>query len=168
MSLSVPSIRRAAACAALLLSGCASFVNPGALPVGSPIGDVTAKLGPATADYAQPDGARRLEYSGGTYGLRTWMLDFDATGALRAAAQVRKEASFNQILAGTGQDEVLRRLGHPSRIWPLPFQKQMVWSYRYETPFCQWFQIGMGYDGRVVDTGYAPDPGCDDDVLPQR
>jgi hypothetical protein len=36
-----------------------------------------------------------------------------------------------------------------------------VWSYRYWTPFCQWFQVSVGDDGKVVETGYGIDPMCD-------
>ncbi|MFG5409291.1 hypothetical protein ABXN37_15760 [Piscinibacter sakaiensis] len=106
---------------------------------------------------------RRLEYGGGSFGRFTWMLDFDAADRLLASAQVRTEARFNAVRAGIGQDELLRTLGRPSNVRGLSFQKQNVWSWRYDSPFCQWFQVGVGYDGRVVDTSYGPDPLCDDD-----
>ena len=54
-----------------------------------------------------------------------------------------------------------RSLGTPSTIWNLGFQSQNVWAYRFENPFCQWFQVGIGSDGKVVDTAYGPDPICD-------
>jgi hypothetical protein len=77
--------------------------------------------------------------------------------------QVLTEARFNTITAGMTAEQVRSRIGRPSTTWPLSRQKQLVWSYRYETPFCQWFMVGMGLDNRVVDTAYGPDPLCDDD-----
>jgi len=38
----------------------------------------------------------------------------------------------------------------------------VVWAYRYETPFCRWFQVGIDPQGKVVDTAYGPDPLCDE------
>ena len=116
-----------------------------------------------TCRSTQPAGRRaRLEYAGGAFGPLTWMFDFDAGDRLLASAQVRNEARFNAIRAGMDSEQVLRAIGQPSTIWPLGFQSQNVWAYRYESPFCQWFQVGVGYDGKVVDTAYGPDPLCED------
>jgi hypothetical protein len=157
------SNRRAADFIALcvcLLSACAS-VTSDRLAVGTPLPDVVRGSGPASFEYALPNAAKRLEYTGGTYGKHTWMLDFNAAGALTNSAQVRTESRFNQVLAGMSGDEVLLRLGHPSEQSVLSFQKQTVWSYRFEGPFCVWFQVGLNAEGSVVDTGYLPDPMCE-------
>ena len=58
---------------------------------------------------------------------------------------------------------VLSRIGRPATTWPIAYQRQIVWSYRYESPFCQWFMVGMGQEGKVVDTAYGPDPLCEPD-----
>lgn len=157
------------------LAACAGLPT---LAPGTPRDQVMAAMGPPSAEFelrpgaAEPpalridpagQGVRRLEYSGGSFGKFTTMLDFDAAGRLLASAQVRNEARFNAVRAGMTQDELLRALGHPSNVRGLSFQKQNVWSYRYDSPFCQWFQVGVGYDGKVVDTAYGPDPLCDDD-----
>jgi hypothetical protein len=162
---------------AACLSGCATM-GPAAVAPGSVRSQVEQRLGPPTAvhewrvplsdsPYLQVDtsgrAVRRLEYAGGSFGKFTWMFDFDAEDRLLASAQVRSEARFNAITAGMSQQDLRRVLGAPSRIWPLSFQKQNVWGYRYDSPFCQWFQVGVGYDGRVIDTAYGPDPLCDDD-----
>lgn len=157
------SDRRAAfalALAACVLGACAA-VAPGRLAAGTPVADVVRGLGPASFEYALPNAAKRLEYTGGTYGKQTWMLDFNAAGLLTGNAQVRMENRFNQVLVGMSRDDVLLRLGHPSETSVLSFQKQTVWSYRFEGPFCVWFQVGLGVDGRVADTGYLPDPICE-------
>jgi hypothetical protein len=149
-----------AAAAMCFLTACAS-VTPGRLSAGTPLSDVIRGLGPASFEYALPNAAKRLEYAGGTYGKHTWMIDFNAAGELTRSEQVHTEGRFNQVLTGMTRDEVLLRLGHPSEQSLIAFQKQTVWSYRFEGPFCVWFQVGLGADGRVVDTGYLPDPLCE-------
>ena len=146
--------------AALALSACATH-TPNRLPIDTPMADALRSLGPASHQYELPDATKRLEYSGGTYGKHTWMLDFNAAGQLTARTQVRTEMRFNQVLAGMTQAEVLQRIGHPSEQSVLAYQKQTVWSYRYEGPFCIWFLVGLAADGRVVDTAYLPDPICE-------
>ena len=173
-----PWVRRfwVIACAGLL-TACAGF-GPRNLPPGSSRAEVIQAMGPPTAEHrlrvpsldppelridSTDSAVRRLEYSSGSFGKFAWMLDFDFNDRLLASAQVRSEARFNAIRAGLTHDDLLRLLGRPSNIRGLSFQKQNVWAYRYDSPFCQWFQVGVGYDNKVVDTAYGPDPLCDDD-----
>ena len=62
--------------------------------------------------------------------------------------------------AGPGHGEAVRRqteVGH-ERV-----NGYEVWSYRYDAAFCKWFQVGLdSTTGKVVDTGYGPDPLCDE------
>ena len=164
----------------LTLAACAS-TGPTAMAPGTPRSQVQQSLGQPTAEFdlrgvaapasrflqVDPSGraVRRVEYGAGSFGKQAYLIDFDAEDRLLGAVQARSEARFNAILAGMGQDELRRVLGVPSRIWALSFQKQNVWSYRYESPFCQWFMVGVGYDGRVVDTAYGPDPLCEEDTF---
>ena len=143
-----------------LSGGCALFSNPGALPAGTPIGEARTKLGPPTGEHRLEAGTR-LEYATGPYGRHTWMLDFDAGGRLQGARQVLTEARFNTVRAGMSEGELRRLIGRPGETWRLGRLRQDVWVYRFETPFCIVFQVGVGDDGRVVDTGYVPDPMCD-------
>lgn len=143
------------------LGGCALPGPP--FGAGSTVATVTQAWGAPTREHTTPAGGRRLEYAGGAYGKRTTMLDFDAAGRLVGSAQVRSEARFNAIRAGTSAADVLAEIGTPSTTWPIPRQNQIVWSYRYESPFCQWFMVGMSPQGQVIDTSYGPDPLCDDD-----
>lgn len=141
--------------------GCATYGPPN-LPVGASVDDATRALGKPTGDYVLPAGGKRLEFARGPFGKHTYMLDFDAQGKLLTWAQVLTEARFNAVRAGEPQDQVLLALGHPSEQSRLGLQRRTLWSYRYETLFCQWFQVGLDEAGRVVDSGYAPDPVCDD------
>jgi hypothetical protein len=151
----------ALAATGLALAGAAcAVVHPGKLAPGSSVASVRQAMGPPTGEHALADGSR-LEYATGPFGRSTWMLDFDRAGSLRSATQVLTEANFNRVLAGTSQQELRSTLGRPADIWRLERQKQNVWVYRFDTPFCILFQVGVGDDGRVVDTGYTPDPLCE-------
>lgn len=157
-----------------VLGACASIAEK--LPPGSSRDQVVQALGPPSSVYPldraaedspslriDPSGraTSRLEYRGGAFSPLKYMFDFDSNDRLLASAQVHTEARFNAIRAGMDSQQVLRALGAPSTIWRLGFQSQNVWAYRYENPFCQWFQVGVGYDGKVVDTAYGPDPLCE-------
>ncbi len=165
----------AAAISISLLSACAG-IGIDKLPPGSSRDQVMQLMGSPGAVYQlrQPLGdspyldidssgtaRQRIEYGGGSYGRHAYMFDFDANNRLLASAQVRSESRFNAIRAGMDEQQLLRTLGRPSNVWHLGFQSQNVWAYRFDSPFCQWFQVGVGYDGKVVDTAYGPDPMCE-------
>ena len=76
------------------------------------------------------------------------------------ADAIHTEARFNDIRAGMSAQQVLAQIGRPSTTWVIPRQYQVVWSYRYDSPFCQWFMVGVGPGDKVVDTAYGPDPLC--------
>jgi hypothetical protein len=147
---------------AALAAACATPLSQ-RYPAGTNSSAVIQGLGPPTAEHRAAAGGRRLEYAGGAFGRTTWMFDFDASDRLVSAEQVRDEAHFDAIKAGMSAGEVRTQIGAPSTTWPIAWQRQLVWSYRYETPFCQWFMVGMGTEGKVVDTAYGPDPLCERD-----
>jgi hypothetical protein len=146
--------------AAWLLSACATS-GPQSFANGTAKDEVLRRSGAPTAEYSLPGDVKRVEYTGGTYGKQTWMLDFNAAGALTQTAQVRTERRFNQVTSGMSKESVLLAVGLPSERSVLSYQKQSVWSYRFEDPFCRWFQVGLDANGRVVDTAFLPDPMCE-------
>ncbi len=143
---------------AALLAGCAGL--PTSVPPGTPIAEVQAKLGPPTAQHTVAGGTR-YEYATGPYGKFTYMLDFDGAGTLRSSRQVLEKNEFNAIRAGITRVELLATLGRPAKVWSVARPPQVVWSYRFDGPFCEMFNVGLGSDNRVMDTGYMPDPMCD-------
>ncbi|WP_330833704.1 hypothetical protein [Piscinibacter sp.] len=142
------------------LTGCATGYGPQSLKPGASVADVTAVLGAPSGRYPMATG-ERIEYARGPLGKHTYMLDFDARGRLASWRQVLAEPEFDAIRNGMTRDEVLQSLGHPSESRPLNWQRRTLWSYRYDAPFCKWFQVGLDERGQVVDTGYGPDPLCD-------
>lgn len=154
--------------AACLLSACTSY-GPQSLGTGSSIEATTRAMGAPTGEMALPSGGRRLEYARGPLGKHTYMVDFDAQGGLLSWEQVLTEARFNAIRGGMDSSEVLAQIGRASERFVVGWHvKQTVWAYRYETPFCQWFQVGINVQGKVVDTAYGPDPMCDADDSQDR
>ena len=145
----------------LLLAGCAPY-GPPRVGVGASVEESERSMGLPTGEYPLPAAGRRLEFARGPYGEHTWMMDFDATGRLLHSEQVLTIAHFNEIVPGMPASEVLQRIGRPSEVGRIGFQDRALWNYRYEGPFCLWFQLGIDASEHVVDAGYGPDPRCDE------
>ncbi len=143
-----------------LMQGCASY-SPAALPKGSSLADARARLGAPSGDYALSGGARRLEFMRGPAGLHTYMVDFDAAGAMVSWAQVLFEENFATIKTGMSRDDVLLRLGHTDNTFRVWSGQQTVWAYRFDSPQCLWFMVGINPEGQVSSTAYGPDPRCE-------
>ena len=143
----------------LVLAACTGYAPVNVTP-GQTADQVAQSLGPPTGRYTLPDGRSRLEYARGPFGKHTWMIDLDAAGKVASIEQVLTETKFGGVTPGMTRDQVLVTLGHPSNRRGA-FRNTELWSYRYETPFCQWFVVTMNPDGRVRDSGYVPDPLCD-------
>jgi hypothetical protein len=123
---------------------------------------VIEKMGAPPGRRALPDGGKRLEFARGPLGYDTFMLDFDAQGRLLRSEQVLTEQNFAKIQPGMTTDEVLALLGRPAEITGYGWhERRNAWGYRYWNSFCQWFQIGVNLQGKVVDSSYATDPICE-------
>ena len=151
-----------AAIAGLVLGGCATF-GPAGLQPGTTSAEARRANGTPTGEYALPDGGRRLEFARGSSGKETWMLDFDAKGALVMSEQVRTQANFDNIVRGMSADEVRMRLGRPSHVFGAGWQEHIhVWSYRFPQGDCFWFQVSIrDANQQVSEAGMGLDPACD-------
>lgn len=146
--------------ALLALPGCASF-QPAP---GQDEAELQRGLGSPTWRYALPDGGTRLEFATGPFGRSTWMADLDRSGRVVRARQVLNEADFaalQQRAPGLTRDELLLSLGRPGQRRQLGRLGGEVWSWRYPTNDCLWFQVTLDADGLVRDAGYGPDPLCE-------
>ncbi len=141
------------------LAGCASY-GTGSLRAGLGADEVIADMGPPTGRYRLPDGGERLEFARGPFGKHTFMVDLGADGRARRWEQVLREDRFNEVVPGMSREALLLRLGHPSEVYGI-WRGASVWAWRYESPFCQWFQVTVEPDGTVRDAGYGPDPLCE-------
>ena len=144
-----------------LAGGCAALA-PGAYPAGTPIAEVRHAIVAPTGEYALPGGGTRLEFAQGSFGKQTYMLDFDAGGALVASQQVLTEANFATIAPGLTRAELRMRLGRPAQVFSVPWQKLHVWNYRYFEGDCRWFQVSVSdVSQQVTEAGLGADPACD-------
>jgi hypothetical protein len=149
-----------AAASVSILAACAGYSPP--VKNGQTADEVTQSMGRPTARYPAPGGGERIEYARGPAGKQTYMIDMDASGHVTGWTQVLTEPNFESLKIGTLQQDVLFKLGRPSSRMRVRFKDSDVWSYRYESMgYCRWFQVSIGGTGKVVDTGYGPDPECD-------
>jgi hypothetical protein len=145
------------------LGGCALFAPP-PLRSGMTEAEVVSMLGRLTARYALPQGGQRLEFARGPMGRETWMVDLDAAGRSTAWRQALNERAFLDFqLRGPGvpRAEVLLTLGTPGERRRGGWMGGEVWSWRYPTNDCLWFQVTLTDEARVRDAGYNIDPICD-------
>ena len=149
-----------AAMLAALLGACAGYA-PGGVGPGQSEADVARSMGAATGRYALPGGATRLEYARGPYGRHTYMIDLDAAGRVARVDQVLNEANFLRVNPGMTQSDLLLLLGRPGEVFGVRLENAQVWSWRYPTNDCLWFQATVTRDGRVLDAGRGIDPRCD-------
>jgi hypothetical protein len=155
----MPPSSLSTALATLALVSCAT-VPP---QPGTPQAEVLARWGPPTGHYPLPAGGERLEYATGPYGRTTWMIDLDRAGRVAQSRQVLGEAEFLQVQSAPAltRDELLRWLGRPGERHGGGRAGGEVWSWRYPTNDCLWFQVSVADDGRVGGSGYFVDPRCD-------
>lgn len=142
------------------LAGCSSYAPPSDVSSLTP-NQLINRMGQPQTRRTLADGGVRLEYPTGPYGKQTWFVDFDASGHAIRSEQVLTEKTFNQITPGMTQNEVRQRLGAPGEVRSLARSRGVVWSYRYENSFCQWFQVEIALDDTVRSAGYGEPPECD-------
>jgi hypothetical protein len=90
-------------------------------------------------------------------GKHTYMIDLDPAGRVTGWTQVLTEANFNALSTGITRDELLLRLGRPSRRFYPGWQDLDVWAYRYNVYECLWLMVSLNREGRVHDTSYGID-----------
>ena len=74
----------------------------------------------------------------------------------------------DRILPGMAQEDVRQLLGRPSEVQGLARARGVVWSYRYENQFCDWFQVELLLQQQVRSAGYGKPPECEqrDGIFP--
>jgi hypothetical protein len=159
------TIGAAALAAAVLAAGCGTC-QPQAVKPGMTEADAAPLLGKPTGRYPGPNGQTRVEFATGPYGRVTWMLDLDAAGkVIEPPQQVLDEYYFGWVQQNAGgrkTDWLLYNLGRPGEVMRLGWIGGQVWSWRYPTNECLWFQVTVNDDGTLRDGGgYGIDPRCD-------
>jgi hypothetical protein len=146
------------------LGACATY-KPQDIRAGQTEAEVTQLMGRPTARYPKAGGQTRLEFATGPYGRVTWMVDLDPDGKVTVWAQVLNETAFQYVqtnFQGRDKDWLLYTLGRPSEVRGGGWQGGQVWSWRYPTNECFWFQVSVLDSGQLRDGGaYGTDPRCD-------
>ena len=143
----------------LVLSACSSYA-PTDIVNGMSKDAIVARMGRPDRERQMPGGSR-LEFPRGPLGKQTWFVYFDAEGKVSRTEQVLTEPNFNRIDVGMAQEDVLKLLGKPGEVMVLGRARGLVWSYRYENYFCNWFQIELSLQQQVRSAGYAQAPECE-------
>lgn len=143
-----------------VLAGCAT-PQPARVLAGQAEPEVLAAMGAPTGRYPLADGAQRLEFAQGPYGLQTWMVDLDAQGRVLKIQQVMDRFYFNQVQDGMNRDALLRLLGRPAARQG-EWQSRETWSWRYANYDCLWLRVTLDASGKVRGgAATLPDPACD-------
>ena len=146
-----------------VLAGCAT-PQPTRVQAGQAEPEVLAAMGAPTGRYPLADGAQRLEFAQGPFGVRTWMVDLDAQGKVLKIRQAMDSFYFNQVQDGMSRDALLRLLGRPASRQG-EWQNRETWSWRYDNTDCLWVRVTLKADGTVWGgASTLPDPRCDSSV----
>jgi outer membrane protein assembly factor BamE (lipoprotein component of BamABCDE complex) len=158
------SNKKAALAAALLfaLAGCSTFRQPA---VGTPLAEVTARLGKPNAVYPDPDGSQWLEYRGQPMGQFQHMAHVGADGRLLSYEQVLTSRNFALVKVNDWtRDQVLRNFGRPAEVSRDRASGYEVWSYRYkqDNVWNSFMNIYFNARGVVRKTENTADPLLDE------
>jgi outer membrane protein assembly factor BamE (lipoprotein component of BamABCDE complex) len=148
---------------ALSLSACSTFSRTP--PAGTPLADVTAKLGKPDAIYPDPAGGQVLEYRGQPMGQFQHMARIGADGRLVSYEQVLTSDNFAKVQpARWTRDDVLRNFGRPAEVSRDRANNDEVWSYRYKQDgiWNSFMNIYFNVRGEVRRTENTADPLLDD------
>ncbi len=145
------------AASAAVLVGCAMAPPPATEQA------ALAQWGTPTARHVLASGVKRLEYASGPMGRITWMLDLGPGGEVTRAQQVLTEDELSRVQAALPMPakELLQQLGTPGDRRHGGWPGGQVWSWRYLTYQCLWFQVSVGDDGIASSGAFLPDPICD-------
>lgn len=163
ITLSARTVLAAAATAAVvaLLSSCASY-GPQGLPKGAPKALVIERMGVPAMEISREPGALRMVYPRGPMGRHTWMVDMDDQGRLIGWHQALVLEQLLELPVGMTAPDILFRIGPPAERRPRGLKPGQLWSYRYPTNDCLWFQIELDEHDRLVAAGTGIDPRCGD------
>ena len=136
------------------ISACASY-SPSVHLLGLSKEEVLDRLGPPEQKIPKEEGGNLWVYPRGPQGHHTCFLSFGTKRRLLAYEQVLIRENFLVISPGMTQPEVERRIG-PSKVREsLARQRGELHSYRYEGPFCDWFQVEYNAEKVVRSTGFG-------------
>jgi hypothetical protein len=167
MSTKMKDIRTPAALLALALGlglgGCGALSRTP--PAGTPLADVTARLGQPNATYPDPDGGQVLEYRGQPMGQFQHMARIGADGRLISYDQVLTSENFARVQVNRWtREDILRHFGKPADMARVRLDDREVWSYRYKQDGLWNSMMNVYFNARgvVIRLQDTPDPLLDE------
>ena len=122
----------AAACAAVILAGCA---HPQLLSMGQTQQEVISYLGEPAAKTPMKDGTVRYTYSGQPFGQDVWWIFVDQNGRVVGRELGLQEKYFSLLTPGKSTEaDVWALWGKCAEKYEFPLVKQHAWMYRYKAP----------------------------------
>lgn len=140
------------------LQACTTY-SPSSAMIGMSVSEVVDAMGKPDREVQTAAGTR-LEFPRGPKGKHTYFVNFDDQGKFISWIQVLTEDRFMLIQPGMLEEEVINLIGSGKERFGLARNRGYVWSYRYQTPLCQWFQIEFTADKTVRSVGYGLPPEC--------
>ena len=144
---------------ALIIGGCAGY-GPSKDFIGLTRSEIIERLGAPNPVPADLGSAARLDFPRGPYGKHTYAVYFDAQGIATSYRQLLTDEDFAKIVPGLDESEVVDLIGISKSRFGLARDRGYVWSYRYVTPLCQWFQVEFTAEKKVRSAGYSLPPEC--------
>ncbi len=143
----------------LLVSGCTAYA-PNHGYIGLSRDEAIQALGKPNPMPDELDTAQRLDFPRGPFGKHTYSVYFDERGRVSGFRQLLTEDSFEKIVPGMDAADVISLIGISKDTFLLGRERGYVWSYRYDTPLCRWFQIEFTLENKVRSAGYSKPPEC--------
>ncbi len=143
-----------------LLTGCAvGQYGPSQETLGMSKEQLSERMGNPTGEWTTGEGTL-LEYARGPYGKHTFFITLDAQQKVVRSSQVLTLENFDKITLGMTAEEVRRLIGRSFEVASLARDRGEVWSYRFESVFCEWFQIEFSKEKLVRSKGVGIPPEC--------
>ncbi len=152
-------LRAMTAACALLISGCTAYA-PNHGYIGLSREETIRALGRPNPQPDVLDTASRLDFPRGPFGKHTYSVYFDEQGRANGFRQLLTEENFGKIAPGMDKVDVINLIGISKDTFLLGRDRGSVWSYRYDTPLCRWFQIEFTQESKVRSAGYSKPPEC--------
>jgi hypothetical protein len=144
--------------ATLLLGACAGYAPDNRI-LGNSREQVIQFMGSPSTELTTPEGTVMM-YPRGPFGKHTFFVYLNPDNKVERWTQVLEEKNFARIKPGMHRDEVIATIGKSKAVFGLARNRGYVWTYRYITPNCFWFQIEFTSDDTVRSTSYAHPPEC--------
>lgn len=153
------ALRITVSAGALIVSGCTAYA-PNHAYIGLSRDETIAALGKPNPMPAELHAAERLDFPRGPFGKHTYSVYFDELGRVSGFRQLLTDENFEKIIPGMDAAEVIHLIGISKDTFLLGRDRGYVWSYRYDTPLCRWFQIEFTLENKVRSAGYSKPPEC--------